>query len=255
MTDEIPVDAFDRLGLTTYEARVFVALQQLSTGTAREIASIADIPRSQVYDTAASLAERGLIEEQQSNPIRFQTVDIEEARERFRARYEAAEQEAFEYLESIDRPEESAEESSADVWTIRGRENVDARVRSLVEEATDTVLYGIPDADMLDEETGATLATAADRGVTVTGLSDTDAVYERFDSIDGVRPISIPATETQARQTGRILIADGDAVLLSIVACDSDSNDVEAAIWSRNSGFASVLIQLLRGWLDEMVDI
>lgn len=50
-----------------------------------------------------------------------------------------------------------------------------------------------------------------------------------------------------------MLIVDQEAVLLSILGCDDAecSSSAEAAIWSRGSGFATVLIQLLHNWFDE----
>ncbi|MEF8827153.1 MAG: helix-turn-helix domain-containing protein [Halapricum sp.] len=251
MSEDIPIDAFERLGLTTYETRVFVALQQLSTGTAREIASVADVPRSQVYDTAAGLAERGLVEEQRAQPRRYAAVDLEEARGLIRERFENAEQAAFEYLESVRQTHTEAAESSADVWTIRGRGNVDTRVHSLVEASSESILYGVPGPDLLDEKTGAALTDASDRGVSVTGLSADEAAVERFDALAGARSLSIPESEITSRQNGRVLIVDDDTVLISIIGCDDD----EAAIWSEESGFASVFIRLLRRWLEEIVDL
>jgi len=52
MNEGDAVDALKSLGLTTYEARTFVALQKLGAGTASEVADIADVPRSQVYGAA-----------------------------------------------------------------------------------------------------------------------------------------------------------------------------------------------------------
>ena len=48
--------ALERLGLSTYEAGVFVALEKLGRGTAREIAEATDVPRSQVYGAAEHIA-------------------------------------------------------------------------------------------------------------------------------------------------------------------------------------------------------
>lgn len=44
------IEALTELGLTEYEARCFVALSQLTQGTAKEISRVADVPQSRVYD-------------------------------------------------------------------------------------------------------------------------------------------------------------------------------------------------------------
>ena len=257
MSEEIPTDAFEYLGLTTYETRVFVALQRLQTGTASEIAAVSDVPRSQVYETAASLAEQGLVEEQQSEPRRYHSVDLSEARARFQARYEDAEAKAFEFLEAVRSTRVDDAESSADVWTIRGRENVEHRIQALIDEADDSVVYGVRAPDRLTESTAATLEEKATEGATVTGLSANPTVVDQFDALTNVRTFLVDSDETTERYSGRVLVVDQEAVLLSILGYDDAecSTSSEAAIWSRESGFATVLIQLLDSWFDDTVSL
>lgn len=236
-SDDIPIESFERLGLTTYETRVFVALQRLSTGTVADIASVADVPRSRVYDTAATLTDRGLIEQQQSDPLRYRAVDPSTARNWFRERYEAAEQEVTEYLQSVRHNQATDAGSAADVWMVRGRDSVEFRIRSLVDQAAESVWYGVSNADLLTEQTGAELSAAANRNVDVVGLSSARPVLDRFDSLSSIDVRSVPPAAVKSR----LLIVDDEAVLLSTVGPDS-----EAAIWSRSSTFATVLIDLVR---------
>ncbi|PSP27801.1 hypothetical protein BRC65_04050 [Halobacteriales archaeon QH_2_65_14] len=58
MNDSEAVDGLKRLGLTTYEARVFLGLQKLGSGTANEVSDVVDVPRSQVYGAAEDLETR-----------------------------------------------------------------------------------------------------------------------------------------------------------------------------------------------------
>jgi sugar-specific transcriptional regulator TrmB len=257
MNQDIPTDAFEYLGLTTYETRVFVALQRLQTGTAREIAAVSDVPRSQVYETAASLADQGLVEAQQADPRRYQSVDLSEARARFQARYEDAEAEAFEFLEAVESTRVKDSKSPADIWTIEGRENVEQRIQSLVEEAEESILYGVRTPDRLTESTAAALEAKAAEGTTVTGLSANPAAVEQFDTLTNTRTFLVDSDETTEQYSGRVLIVDQEAVLLSILGYDDAgcSSSDEAAIWSRESGFATVLIQLLDSWFDETVTL
>src|SRR5699024_1189511 len=62
------VAALKRLGLSSYEAQVFIALQRLDTATVREVDRTTEVPRSQIYGAAEDLAERGLVDIQQSTP-------------------------------------------------------------------------------------------------------------------------------------------------------------------------------------------
>lgn len=73
------IDLLQELGLKEYEARCFVALNQLPNGTAKEIREISDVPRTRVYDAIRVLESEGLVEVQQSSPQVYRAVEISEA--------------------------------------------------------------------------------------------------------------------------------------------------------------------------------
>ena len=50
-----------------------------------------------------------------------------------------------------------------------------------------------------------------------------------------------------------MLIVDADTVLLSVLGEATDTR-TETAIWSANTGFASVFVGLFEEWLDEFLD-
>lgn len=55
------VEELVALGLTSYEARAYLALVRRQWSTATQVARIASIPRQRVYDVLASLTEKGLV--------------------------------------------------------------------------------------------------------------------------------------------------------------------------------------------------
>ncbi|WP_290810336.1 helix-turn-helix domain-containing protein [Halovivax sp.] len=234
------VEAFERLGLTSYESKVFIALQQLGSGTARDVARVTDVPRSQVYSVSESLEDRGLLEVQQSSPIRYRPVSVEEARSILRDRFESEQERAFEYVETV-RQESVGEEAQENIWTVRGRERVDDRVVDLVTDSTDRVVFGarLP-ALVTDEIVGAVEARAED-GADVHVLSRSAAVRSLFDDHPRISVTTPPEHRSEDERSGRIVLADDDTILLSVV----DEDETETAIWSAGSLFASVLIQLI----------
>ena len=234
------IEAFERLGLTSYEAKVFIALQQLGSGTARDVAGVVDVPRSQVYSVAESLEGRGLLEVQQSSPIRYRPVAVEEARETLRSRFETEQERAFEYVEAV-REEAGGKEAQEDIWTVRGRDRVDDRVIDVLSGAENRVIFGTRLPALVTDDIEHALREHADRGVDVSVISRDPAVRERFDALEGVA-VSAPSDHREDdERSGRIAIVDDDAVLLSVV----DDAGSETAIWSDGSLFASVLIQLI----------
>ena len=234
------IEAFERLGLTSYESKVFIALQQLGSGTARDVSRVTDVPRSQVYSVAESLEDRALLEVQQASPIRYRPVSVDEARQTLTDRFEAEQERAFEYVESV-REDAIGEEEQEDIWTVRGRERVDDRVVELLADADDRILFGARLSALVTDEIEAKISARAADGLEVIVFSRTAAVRDRFTESSDVAVMSPPDHRSEDERSGRIAIVDDDTILLSVV----DENESETAFWSAGSLFASVLIQLI----------
>ena len=204
MNDEDAVGALKRLGLSTYEARVFVALQKLGTGSASEVADIADVPRSQVYGAAEDLEGRGLVDVEQSNPTRYRPVGVEEARERLYRQLRSESDAAFDYLESV-REEYGATEESESIWTVRGQANVVSRTAQLVESAEAHVVYGTDDTTHLEPAVRDAVAGAVDAGVEVTVVSESAAVLDVARDL-GVRTVSVAQQPTPDMGAERVVM-------------------------------------------------
>ncbi len=68
------VDSLKGLGLTQYEASVYVALLGSGPIEARETAKRADVPTGRIYDALHALREKGMVEILQGRPKRFTAV-------------------------------------------------------------------------------------------------------------------------------------------------------------------------------------
>ncbi len=252
MDESEAVAAFEDLGLTGYEAKVFVALQRLGTGTAREVHRVADVPRSQVYGVAESLEQRGLVEVQQSSPLQYRAVPPEEAEERLAERQQRTRERAFEFAESVRGEFADGEEMQEDIWTVRGRDAVDRRIRRLVADAGERVVVGVADPALLSAETVAALEERADAGASVVVVSDDADVRAAFE--DGaVETVGPPSRDRpRADRAGRVLAVDGETILLSV---RGTGDGEETAIWSAGTGFAAVQLRLLDAWLGEAASV
>jgi len=76
------LDALRSIGLNLYERRIFVALLAKGVATAAEVSEIAKVPRSRSYDILESLADKGFVMVQPSKPIRYVALAPKEALER-----------------------------------------------------------------------------------------------------------------------------------------------------------------------------
>lgn len=233
-----PIRALEDLGLPNYEAKVFVALQKLGTGTAKEISEVADVPRSQVYGTAETLEERGLIEIQQSTPKTYRPVALSEARQRLEERFEEHSDRAFSYLEAVKDDHPGRDEAQEGVWRLDGLASIESRTGELIDAAHDRVVIGVSEDVDFSQSVIDHLEGHADSDVQVIVLTEDAATVP---SVRGATVEVIPPSLRGSEQAGRLLIVDDDTVLLSVL----DPDGTETAIWSARSGFARVLVPLV----------
>jgi sugar-specific transcriptional regulator TrmB len=73
------VTELTRLGLTTYEARAYVALLGRGSFAAAEVARHSGLPRQRIYDVLASLVERGLATARPGRVVKYAAVPPDQA--------------------------------------------------------------------------------------------------------------------------------------------------------------------------------
>ncbi|HVL47478.1 MAG TPA: helix-turn-helix domain-containing protein [Candidatus Thermoplasmatota archaeon] len=122
------IASLQRLGLSEYGARCYLALLDLGTATARDIATLGRVPSAKVYAALDQLHEKGLAGILPEHPRRYNPIPLESYLERLRV-------EKARELASLDRdaPElasafrivgESEVSDKGAVNVVRGRKNV-----------------------------------------------------------------------------------------------------------------------------------
>lgn len=248
MDDDEAIEGLKRLGLTGYEARVFLGLQKLGSATASEISEVADVPRSQVYGAAEGLEDRGLVETQQSRPTLYRPVSLERARKRLLDQLADTGAETFEYLDTVQDGQAEDDRSEA-IWLVRGAEAVASRAAELIDTADDDLLYACSELSMLEDPILAGLEAAAGDGVDVRIASANPAVREAVGG--SFETVAVPDERHPDASGARVLLADGGTMLLSVYAgASADGNREEVAFWSSGTAFASVLGGFLAEWFE-----
>lgn len=245
MTEHEVIDSLETLGLSNYEAQVFLALQRLGTGTAEDVSEVSAVPRSQVYGAADDLAERGLLEVLETSPKAYRPVALSSARELLTERLERETARAFDRLEALREtaPEHVAGEG---VSTLRGRQPIDDRIAALLAAATDTVVLVAPAAAALTEAIVAALRESAAEGVDVTLLTADRTLPERFAG-DPVE-VLVMAEDNPADFAGRALLVDDRTVLL---AAETDGGPLEEeAMWTGDSRIGRILAEFMRSGME-----
>lgn len=245
MSEREVMESLRTLGLSNYEAQVFVALQQLGTGTAREVSRISEVPRSQVYGAADDLAERGLVEVVESAPKAYQPVSLSTARALLTERLERETERAFDRLESINAAE-SNHATSQDVSTLRGRKPIDDRIAALVLSAEHTVVFVSPTAESLSDDVETALRAGGTENVDVTIVTADNSLRGRF--VDTPVDVFIMSEDNPADFAGRALMVDDRTVLLA--AETGDDSVGEEAMWTGDSRIGRILATFMRSGIE-----
>jgi sugar-specific transcriptional regulator TrmB len=244
------IEALVQLGLSEYEARCFVALTQLSEGTAKEISQIAEVPQSRVYDVTEALAERGLVDIQRSEPKRYYALPVTHAMKSLQADYTASLETANDNLQAL----EGRETDESGVWEIANREDVAIRLEMHIEAASEEVYLLVAHEDLLTNELLETLAEAADGSVDLFLEVPTTAAREQVHDVvpaAHVAVVDFGAHQTQIdhQYAGRLLMADRETVLLSarqegLVPSDFE----ESGVWGSAVSHGLVV------WIQQLLD-
>ena len=241
------VERLRKLGLTEYEAWIYVALLRLGAGTAREIAEATSVPRTRVYDSVEALEERGLVDVQYASPKLFQPISRESAVRQFRLEYDETLDELLDLLTALEPAGHRHEQ--AGVWTVTGQRTIDDRVQELVAEANEEIVCtytnGLP-----TDETIEHLAAADGQGTTIRVTGASPAARERLRAAIPDAEVYDTLWEWSDASVGRLLMIDRETLLVSVVL-DGDSL-TETAIWG--SGEHNSLVVVLRAIFDWWLD-
>ncbi|WP_192498322.1 TrmB family transcriptional regulator [Halorussus halophilus] len=250
MTDnthkEHAITSLQELGLSGYEAKCFVGLTRLSSGTAKEISEITDVPRSRVYDSVEKLQRRGLADVQNSTPRKYRSVPVETAVRAFRNEFDSNVETASRCLRQVQSPSPN---DDGDLWTISGRENVTDRGSELISEADTDLYLGL--SDSVADAGLEWVRAATDRNLDLTVSVSSQSLEQRVEQF-------VPRTDVTDRtnkpgpsmvhdaSVGRVLLADGTNAVVSSVEGVSTSVERESAVLARDGSVGTGIVAMLR---------
>src|ERR671918_1843293 len=76
------IEQLTQLGLTSYEAKAYLALMRRGSSTAAQVSRLAGVPRQRIYDVLASLVEKGLASSKPGRVVKYSATAPELALER-----------------------------------------------------------------------------------------------------------------------------------------------------------------------------
>lgn len=238
-------ELLQQLGLREYEAKCFVGLTQLSSGTAKQLGEITDVPRTRVYDAIRVLEAEGLVEVQHSSPKRFRAVPLSEATTTLRGQYDERIERLASALANVEQVDEEDERTAQEVWALSSADAVANRTAELVRAATDEVVLVVGHESLLSDSLAETLENCDDGVEVVIGAVD-ETVNERASkavprATTFVSGLGWLADSDDRITVGRLLLVDRANILLSTV--DPEVGD-EHAVFGR--GFRNGLVVVTR---------
>ncbi len=229
-----------RLGLTSYEAKAYVALIRRDSSTAAQVARLAGVPRQRIYDVLATLVEKGLASTRPGQVVKYAATAPESAISslltRHRQNLEELERDAEQIVDQLGPAYEAGQEKTDPleyIEVLRDRRAINERFEELQAGIKREILvftkppYAKPPQENVE-------------GIEVTRKHDVRAVYELsvFDDPDvaeGVRRF-IEAGE-QARFVPelplKLVIIDETIVMFGMqdpVAGSADGSDLTIVV-------------------------
>ncbi|ESS06097.1 MAG: transcriptional regulator [uncultured archaeon A07HB70] len=148
----------ERLTLGEYEIEAYLAVLEHGELTASEVAEATGVPQPRVYDTARSLADRGLVELRESRPMKIVAVDPEEA-------FGDVESSLVDLVASLSARYTAPARDTEAVTLVKSRATILRHVREVIESAEYELLVSLtPDLLRRFREP---LTEAVDRGTSV----------------------------------------------------------------------------------------
>ncbi|QYZ79620.1 TrmB family transcriptional regulator [Methanofollis formosanus] len=242
--------ALKTLGLTKYEALVYVALLRVTSATATEIHEISGVPRASVYPVLDRLLQKNLVTVSHTTPKRFNAIPPEEAINSLMREIEEKGAYAKVVLGEIYAERASIEGGGQElIWNILGEANIKSRMRDLIARAQERV--EVIGSWVLLEDLQDALAAAVHRGVRVEVIASAweDEIPEGMEVIVSVPPIW--HKESHGTDMAGVLFVDREKVLVAM----GGRGEVPTALYSESEGFArffSRYAELTRSYLGKI---
>jgi sugar-specific transcriptional regulator TrmB len=212
--NENAVDSLHALGLSLYEARLYVGLLAGGSQNGNELSKTAGVPSSKVYGTLTKLARMGIVTQVNgANGSQYVCVGPDELVERLRRQFE----EPLTHLAAV-LPTIAETHTEATSITLSGWARARADARQMIQSATEHVRLSLW-ADLVDEFR-ADLSDAHARGVEVFAMIYGDA------SLEGGTWLQHSYGDIVSSRIGGqmfTLLVDGREVLIAHIPTDGDS--------------------------------
>ncbi|MDV2481462.1 TrmB family transcriptional regulator [Methanoculleus sp. Wushi-C6] len=145
------LESLKSLGLTKYEALVYIGLLRVAGATATEIHETSGVPRASVYPVLDRLVQKELVSVSHTTPKRFDAIPPDQGVENLMRRIESDAESAREALNALYREKVPEARGTQElIWTVYGEENIKTRLAEMFRSAELSVEV-LAACDLLEE--------------------------------------------------------------------------------------------------------
>ena len=237
--------------LNIYEVKIWTALLSRGVSTAGELSDISNVPRSRSYDVLETLEKKGFVLMKLGKPIKYLAVKPEEIVRRVKKNIKENSDEKLERLEEVRGTKLFDElkllyengikmvDASDLSGAIKGRENINDNVSSLLSEAQKEVLM-ITTADGLARKANAFRKNAKNLSQKKINVRIVAPITK--ENADVVKELSkFAEIRNTQRINSRFLIVDNKKVLFMLMGDKEVHSDFDTAVWVETPYFANAL--------------
>lgn len=229
------------LGMTKYEALVYIALLKVTSATASEIHESSGVPRASVYPVLDQLLDKDLVSVSQSAPKRFAAIPAGDAIDKLTARIGRDAEQARESLNAIHRERIAAEEGSGElIWNIYGIAGIRKRLAELIAGA-ETDIRIIAHSQVFSEDIRDLLKQCAER-VSVEVITPAwKGPVPKTMNVYLKKPTGLPKELERSGDmlAGGVCIIDGKKVMVIVGSAAEDA----VALFSESEGFVRFFVR------------
>lgn len=220
------------LGLTKYEALVYIALLRYEGATATEIHEISGVPRASVYPVLDKLLNKNITVVSNTTPKRFSAAGPDEAIKTLLSNIKKDAENAKEALNEIYKRKQAHEKGQQElIWTIYGNENITAKTKEIITKAESEIRL-ILGYDIIGRELREILSSAERKASATIITNEWNGKIPDNCKIWIVKKDIEPEMKLEGKYAG-ICIVDDSKVLVSMDPPD----DRASALFSESNGF------------------
>jgi sugar-specific transcriptional regulator TrmB len=219
--DEFSVQSLMKLGLTEYEARIYVVLSKMGPRNASEISFLGKVPRPKTYGAIRGLESKGLLRIVPGKPERYMAISPNDVLVPLVDKLNRETTECVQVVENLALAFESSQYvytekpyERYDLWSVRGRDKVYKRIQDMIGEAKVNVFFTTTANGLVRiyKAHSEVLEKAASRGakvkVTAPINQGNQSVARELGEVIEVRNINSPITKFVSADSAEIIFTE-----------------------------------------------